>query len=62
MALSYLSGMFISEPGGHSKLCAICLVCLSQNQASIPGSLIYLWFVYLRSRYPLLALLSLQFV
>ena len=54
--LCYLSGFFISEPGVGSWFYVISLVSLSQNQASAPGFMLSLWFLYLRTRRQLLVL------
>ena len=51
-----ISGFFISEPGVGSWFYVITLVSLSQNQASAPGSMLSLWFLYLRTRRRLLVL------
>ena len=56
LALWYTFGLYFSEPGVHSWLCGIPLACISQNQASTPVSVVYLWLVFLRTRRPLLAL------
>ena len=62
LALCSLSGLFISEPGIHLWLHVISLVCLSQNQTSTYGYMLSLWFVYLRTRHPLMAIYYLWFV